>query len=56
MGFVCFPEKEAIDSWWRSQLWILLVAQWIMFAPTIISCGIGEEVRRPLQLPLFTKV
>ncbi len=32
------------DCCCASQVWILLVAQWIMFAPTITLTGIGEEV------------
>ena len=37
------------------QVWILLVAQWIMFAPTITLTGIGEEVRptiSPVRQPV----
>ncbi|CAL5228542.1 g11696 [Coccomyxa viridis] len=44
IGFACFAETAAITNWWWSQVWILLVAQWIMFAPTITLTGIGEEI------------
>ena len=51
VGFACFSEPEALKSWWRSQVWILLVIQWILFAPTMYLVGMGEEVRPRSCLP-----
>ena len=51
MGFTCFSEPEALKSWWRSQVWILLVMQWILFAPTMYLVGMGEEVQPQSCLP-----
>ena len=51
VGFACFSEPEALKSWWRSQVWILLVMQWILFAPTMYLVGMGEEVQPPVFTP-----
>ena len=51
VGFACFSEPEALKSWWRSQGWILLVMQWILFAPTMYLVGMGEEVHPQSWLP-----
>ena len=51
VGFACFSEPEALKSWWRSQVWILLVIQWILFAPTMYLVGMGEEVSPQSCLP-----
>ncbi len=36
--------EEADRHCWRSQLWILLVSQWILFAPTLFEGGLGEQL------------
>jgi quinol monooxygenase YgiN len=44
IGFTVFQTTEADRHWWRSQLWILLVSQWILFAPTLFEGGLGEQI------------
>lgn len=40
----CPQATEAEAHWWRSQLWVLLVSQWILFAPTLTDGGLGEQL------------
>ena len=37
--------SKAFTAWWWSQLWILLVANWVIFAPSLMEAGIGEQAR-----------
>ena len=37
--------SKAVTAWWWSQLWILLVASWVIFAPSLMEAGLGEQVR-----------
>ena len=44
IGYATCSEPAASTNWLRSQLWILLVTQWVLFAPTLVLAGLGAQL------------